>query len=67
MRLVIPSFLHLALAPDLDCDGEDNLQAQECGGKEIPHFIDLLFLRTKRPPRNFWHCYVRSMKKPGLI
>jgi len=35
MRLVMPSFLHLALAPDLDYDGEGNLQAQECGGKEI--------------------------------
>jgi hypothetical protein len=67
MRLVMPSFLHLALAPDLDYDGEGNLQAQECGGKEIRILIDLLFLRTKRPPRNFWHCYVRSMKKPGLI
>jgi hypothetical protein len=31
------------------------LQARERGGKEIRSFVDVLFLRTKTPPCDFWH------------
>ena len=65
MRLVMPYFLHFEPAPDLDYDGKRQVTGSGVRRQRDPHFIDLLFLRTKRPPREFWHYYVRSMKKSG--